>query len=102
MASSFTEDEIAAIAALANVELEPGEVELFSRQFREFLAYAEAVLQVDTTGIPPTANIVASPAAGRADEARPSLPIEDTLANAPEADRTLLEGGFFKVPRVLG
>jgi aspartyl-tRNA(Asn)/glutamyl-tRNA(Gln) amidotransferase subunit C len=100
MASAFTRDEVAALAALAQLELSPEEIELFARHLHDFLAYAETVQQIDTTGVPPTASVV-SQGTDREDAVRPSLDIEDTLANAPDADRTQLEGGFFKVPRVL-
>jgi Asp-tRNA(Asn)/Glu-tRNA(Gln) amidotransferase C subunit len=35
----------------------------------------------------------------RADEPRPSLPVADALANAPDAAR---DAGLFRVPRVIG
>jgi aspartyl-tRNA(Asn)/glutamyl-tRNA(Gln) amidotransferase subunit C len=98
MPSSFTRDDIARIAALANLELEPGEVDLFARQLAEILAYAEQVQLVDTSGIPPTAAVGARHRADRGDDVRPSLPVEAVLANAPDADS---EAGLFKVPRVL-
>jgi aspartyl-tRNA(Asn)/glutamyl-tRNA(Gln) amidotransferase subunit C len=99
MASGFTRDEVAAIAALANLELDATEIDLFARQLGEILAYADQVRQVDTTGVPPTASVVARLAADRPDEVRPSLDREEALANAPDA---ALEAGFFKVPRVIG
>jgi aspartyl-tRNA(Asn)/glutamyl-tRNA(Gln) amidotransferase subunit C len=98
MPSTFTGDDIAGIAALANLELNPGEVELFARQLSEILAYAEHVQQVDTSGIPPTAAGVTRHTADREDIASLSLPLEEALANAPDP---AVEVGLFKVPRVL-
>ena len=49
---------MAAIAALANLELDPSEIELFARQLGDILAYADEVQQIDTTGVPPTTSVV--------------------------------------------
>ena len=99
MPSGFTRDEVAAIAALAHLELAPSELDLFTRQLGDVLAYAAEVQQIDTTGIPPTASVVTRHAADRADEVRPSLDRTEALANAPDAS---VEAGLFKVPQVMG
>jgi len=52
--------------------------------------------------VPPTATVGRTLEPDRVDEVRPSLDIEDTLANAPDGDHSQLHGGFFKVPRVIG
>jgi aspartyl-tRNA(Asn)/glutamyl-tRNA(Gln) amidotransferase subunit C len=97
MPPPFTRDDVAAIAALANLELDPDELDLFARQLGEILAYADQVQQVDTTGVPATAAVITPHSADRADEVRPSLPIADALANAPDAAH---DSGLFRVPRV--
>jgi aspartyl-tRNA(Asn)/glutamyl-tRNA(Gln) amidotransferase subunit C len=102
MPAELTRDDVLRIAALANLHLEPSEIDLFVRQLGDILAYADEVRRVDTTDVPPTAGVVARHASDRADELHPCLDITDTLANAPDADRSRLEGGFFKVPRVIG
>ena len=99
MAVEFTRDQIAAIAALAHLELDASETDLFARQLGDILAYAEVVQQIDTTGVPPTASVGARHAADRADEARPGLDRDDALDAAPDP---ALDAGFFKVPRVIG
>jgi aspartyl-tRNA(Asn)/glutamyl-tRNA(Gln) amidotransferase subunit C len=99
MPAGFTADQIAAIAALANLELSESERDLFARQLGEILAYAEIVQQIDTTGVPPTASVVSRHAADRADEVAASLDRDEVLAAAPDA---ALDAGFFKVPRVIG
>ena len=98
MPAAFTRDHIAAIAALAHLELDTTEMDLFARQLGEILAYAEVVQQIDTTGVPPTASLVSAAAADRADEVRPSLDRDEALAAAPDA---ALDAGFFRVPRVI-
>jgi aspartyl-tRNA(Asn)/glutamyl-tRNA(Gln) amidotransferase subunit C len=99
MPSEFSREQVEAIAALANLELDPGEAELFARQLGEILAYADEVRNADTTGVPPTAAVVTRHAADRPDVAGPCLDRNDALANAPDPAP---EAGLFKVPRVLG
>ena len=99
MPAGFTRDQIADLAALANLELDSSETDLFARQLGDILAYADEVQQIDTTGVPPTASVVSGHAADRADQTRASLPREEALANAPDPAR---DAGFFRVPRVIG
>jgi aspartyl-tRNA(Asn)/glutamyl-tRNA(Gln) amidotransferase subunit C len=99
MAAEFTREQIEAVAALAELELDPSEIELFARQLDEILSYARRIQQLDTTDIPPTAHAARRHTAERDDLVKPSLPIGDVLANAPDA---LPEPGLFRVPRVIG
>jgi aspartyl-tRNA(Asn)/glutamyl-tRNA(Gln) amidotransferase subunit C len=99
---AFTREQVLAVAALANLELEADEVEMFARQLGDVLAHAEELRQVDTTSVSPTAYGVAQQTVDRPDVVVPSLPIADALANAPEREQLPRDGGFFKVPRVIG
>jgi aspartyl-tRNA(Asn)/glutamyl-tRNA(Gln) amidotransferase subunit C len=99
MSSGFTREQVSAIAALAHLELDSAELDLFARQLGDILTAAEAVQAVDTTGVPPTASTVTRHASDRADEVGPCLDRDEALANAPDAS---LEAGLFKVPRVIG
>ena len=101
---SLTRAQVEAVAALANLELEPAEIELFARQLGDVLTHVDDLQQVDTTGVSPTTSSYGVSPSGveRPDEVRPSLAIADVLANAPEADKAPRDGGFFKVPKVIG
>jgi len=88
-----------AIAALAHLELDASEIDLFARQLGDILAYAEVVQQIDTTGVPPTASLVSRHVADRRDAIGPSLDRAEALGSAPDA---ALDAGLFKVPRVMG
>jgi len=99
MPAAFTPDQITAIAALAHLELDAAEIELFARQLGAILAYAEVVQQIDTTGVPPTASVVGGEPADRADEVKASLDRDEVLAAAPDASAI---AGFFRVPKVIG
>lgn len=98
MSVQLTAAQVEAIAALAQLELEGGEAELFCHQLTEFLGYAEEVQKVDTAGIAPTASVVTGEASARPDEVEPSLDRELALAAAPDPS----PAGFFRVPRVIG
>jgi aspartyl-tRNA(Asn)/glutamyl-tRNA(Gln) amidotransferase subunit C len=99
MPARFSSDQVAAIAALANLELDASEIELFARQLGDILAHADEVQRVDTTGVPPTASVVTCHVSDRPDEVRPSIDRREALANAPDP---ALDAGFFKVPRIIG
>jgi aspartyl-tRNA(Asn)/glutamyl-tRNA(Gln) amidotransferase subunit C len=91
--------DVERIASLAHLELTDEEKELFTRQLAEILAYAEQIQRLDTSGVPATAHVHAQIRAERDDVLKPSLPVADAIANAPEAAR---DAGLFKVPRVIG
>ena len=93
---ALTRERVAAIAALANLELEPSELDLFAKQLAEILAYAEEIQTADTTGIEPTAAVVTRHTADRDDAVAPSLDLDAALGNAPESSAP-----FFRVPRVI-
>jgi len=97
-ASRFERQQVERIAALANLELDEADLDLFARQLGEILAYASEVQQVDTSDVPPTSHVVTRHTAERPDELRPCLDIAEVLANAPDADK---DAGLFKVPRVI-
>ena len=60
---------------------------------------AEQVQAIDTGGVPATSHVNAGQRAEREDAARPSLPVDAALANAPDPAP---EAGLFRVPRVIG
>jgi aspartyl-tRNA(Asn)/glutamyl-tRNA(Gln) amidotransferase subunit C len=99
MPAEFTRADVQAIAALANLELDDQELDLFTRQLGDILAYAHQVQQIDTAGVPPTASVVTRHLAERPDEPRPSLDRTDALSNAPDTDP---DRRLFRVPRVIG
>ena len=99
MSSTLAPEEVERIARLARLALTADERELFARQLTGILQYAEQLREVDTTGVAPTSHPLALSAPLRDDETRPSLPRDEALKRAPDAD---VAAGLFKVPRVLG
>ena len=84
------------VARLAQLTLSDQEKELFREQLSSILEYAQRLQQLDTSAIPPTATVLPLENVMRDDQVRPSLPLADVLANAPNT-----EDGYFRVPVVL-
>jgi aspartyl-tRNA(Asn)/glutamyl-tRNA(Gln) amidotransferase subunit C len=88
--------EVEHIAELVKLALTEEEEEVFARQLSSILEHFQALQALDTTGIPPTAQVITLRNVMRADEITPSLSPEEALVNAPQAEK-----GYFKVPTVL-
>jgi aspartyl-tRNA(Asn)/glutamyl-tRNA(Gln) amidotransferase subunit C len=99
MPSELTRDQVAAIAALANLALEPQELELFAAQLGHVLDAVNTLAELDTTGVPPTASIVTRHPVDRADELLPCLEREIAVDAAPDPSA---DAAYFRVPRVIG
>ncbi len=93
----LSREEVLHIARLARLGLDETEIDRFSKQLSNLLEHFQVLQQVDTTGVPPTAQSMTLQNVIRGDEAQASLPIDQILANAPQK-----EGDFFRVRAVLG
>jgi len=103
-----SEKDVLYVADLANLELTPEERARMLRDLNSILEYVDRLNQLDTTGVPPMAQVsdrYSAPEkkgtakfeyAMRADELGECLDRKLALANAPESD-----GAFFKVPKVI-
>jgi len=92
----ISREEVLHIARLARLGLTESEVEKLSEQLSNIIENFEVLKKVDTMDVPPTAQSIALQNVFKKDEARPSLPPEEILTNAPKK-----EGGFFRVRAVL-
>jgi aspartyl-tRNA(Asn)/glutamyl-tRNA(Gln) amidotransferase subunit C len=92
----LSREEVLHIARLARVGLADSEIDRLSEQLSHLLENFEVLQQVDTSGVPPTAQSVALQSVVRDDEVAPSLPANEILANAPRR-----EGDCFRVRAVL-
>jgi aspartyl-tRNA(Asn)/glutamyl-tRNA(Gln) amidotransferase subunit C len=99
MPASLTIADVERVAELAQLELTPEEKTLFTRQLADILQYAEQIQSLDTRDVPATAHVRVEDDSERADEPKPSLSVDDALANAPDG---ALDAGLFRVPRVIG
>ena len=88
--------EVEHIANLARLELTEDEIEQLESDLSQILEYVDQLNELDTTEVPPTSHVVGEGDVLREDVTRPSLPPEDVLSNAPQA-----EEGYFRVHAVL-
>ena len=107
-----TEQDVAYVAELANLDLTDQERVAMLRDLNSILDYMDRLNELDTRDVPPMAQVSERSAA---DEAKPgserfryplradiveglrkSLPHGEALANAPDADEE-----FFRVPKVI-
>lgn len=85
------------VAALARLGLTDDEKQRMSEQLSSILDHISALDRLDTSAIPPTAQVIALANVMRDDVVRESLPREAILRNTPRTD-----GRFIVVQAVLG
>lgn len=93
---AISRDEVEHVARLARLGLTDEEQARLQQQLSQILGAMQAIDRLDTSAIPPTAQVIPRHTVMREDVVRPSLPVEDVLRNAPRR-----EGDFIKVPPVL-
>jgi aspartyl-tRNA(Asn)/glutamyl-tRNA(Gln) amidotransferase subunit C len=80
---SLTRTEVQYIAELAKLQLTEAEEALYQEQLSDILNYIQRLNTLDTGAIPPTATVLPLRSVMRDDVPRPSLPVDEVLANAP-------------------
>lgn len=93
---ALTADEVRYIAKLARVALTDSEVERLGGELSTILDHFQVLNDIDTAGVPPTAQSFDLHNVERPDETRPSFDLEAVLFNAPRR-----EDGYFRVRGVL-
>ena len=94
---ALTIADVEHVAALARLGLSDAEKERLRDQLSSILEHIDALSEVDTDAIPPTASVIPLSNVLRDDVAQPSLPRDLVLSNAPRQP-----DGFFEVDAVLG
>ncbi len=84
------------VAHLARLSLTPEEERLFADQLGHVLEHMAQLEQLDVSQVEPTAHAVPQVNITRPDQARPSLPHEDAMRNAPAQ-----ANGLFVVPKII-
>ena len=92
----ISKTEVAYVAHLARLSFSDEETEKFTSQLNDILLYMDKLNEVDTAGIAPMTHAIAQKNAFRADRVVESLPVEESLANAPES-----RANCFQVPKVI-
>ena len=90
---AISRDDVLHVAGLARLDLSEDEIERFREQLNAILEAVGKVAELDLSDVEPTAHPLDLVNAWAEDEPRPSLSVEEALANAPGR-----EGDFFRVP----
>jgi aspartyl-tRNA(Asn)/glutamyl-tRNA(Gln) amidotransferase subunit C len=97
---SISKEEVLKIAELARLHFEEEELVAFTSRFQYLLDYIEKLKEVDVQDIEPTSHVTLTKEFEkhifREDTIEPSLPVEESLANAPDPG-----DGHFRVPKVI-
>ena len=88
---SITRADVQHIAELAKLRLTEAEVTRYQEQLAAILDYAQRLNALDTDHISPTATVLPLRSVMRDDVARPSLPVDEMLANAPSCVENAFE-----------
>lgn len=81
--SSAPQLDIDHVAQLARLALTAEEKAIFSQQLGSVLHHIEQLSKVDVSGVEPSAHAFAVQNVWQADVARPGLPVDQALRNAP-------------------
>jgi aspartyl-tRNA(Asn)/glutamyl-tRNA(Gln) amidotransferase subunit C len=91
--ANISRDELLHVARLARLDLPEEELQRLGAQLNDILAAVSKVSELDLSDVPATSHPLDVVNVWAADEPRPSLPVVEALANAPER-----ESDYFKVP----
>jgi aspartyl-tRNA(Asn)/glutamyl-tRNA(Gln) amidotransferase subunit C len=97
MASPLRREDVAKVAKLARLSLSDDELDMFTEQLGQILEHANDIAALKLNDVVPTAHPFGLINVVREDVIEPSLPREELLAMAPDA-----EDGRFAVPRIMG
>lgn len=87
---ALSREEVEHLAKLARLGLSDSDVVKFQEQLSVILDHFDVLRQIDTEGVPPTAHTLPLENVVDEDQARPSLPTDAVLANAPNREEDLL------------
>jgi aspartyl-tRNA(Asn)/glutamyl-tRNA(Gln) amidotransferase subunit C len=90
---AISREEVLHVAKLAQLALTDDEIERLTGELGKILDAVGVVAELDLADVSPTSHPLDLVNVWGEDVSRPSLPLEDVLANAPEA-----EDALFRVP----
>ncbi len=93
---SITREDVEHVARLARLRFQEHEMEQMTKELGSILKYMDQLREVDTTGVEPTTHAIELFNVFREDEVRPSMDVEEVLANAPSR-----KGDTFRVPKII-
>ena len=95
--ATLSRADVEHVAFLARLGLTDAELDRLEGELNHILDQYAILARLDTTTIPPTAQVIELDSILRSDAVGQSLPVEAVLGNAPAT-----EDGFVVVPRILG
>ncbi|WP_404330825.1 Asp-tRNA(Asn)/Glu-tRNA(Gln) amidotransferase subunit GatC [Mesobacillus maritimus] len=94
--SRISTDQVKHVAHLARLAITEEEASRFTQQLDKIITYAEQLNEVDTENVEPTSHVLEIKNVMREDVAKPGLPNEEVLKNAPDH-----QDGQIKVPPII-
>lgn len=92
----LSKEEIEHVALLARLQLSEEEKERLTGHLNQIMVHFEKLQELDTSEVEPTSHSIPVENVFREDVTGPSLPVEEVIANAPEA-----RDDQFVVPQVV-
>lgn len=92
----ITREQVKPIAHLARLEFSDQELDAFTGQMNDILAYFDKLQEVDTSSVEPTSHAIAVRNVLREDRVHICLAQPSSLANAPDP-----ASGLFRVPKII-
>lgn len=93
---AITIQDVEHIAKLARLRLTEEEKLRFQKELGKIIEYFDQLKKLNTEGVPPTTHVVPLENVLREDVVKPSLPVDEALANAPDRKEN-----YFRVPKVV-
>jgi aspartyl-tRNA(Asn)/glutamyl-tRNA(Gln) amidotransferase subunit C len=94
--SRISADQVKHVAHLARLAITEDEATRFTQQLDKIITYAEQLNELDTENVEPTSHVLEIKNVMREDNAKPGLPNEQVLKNAPDH-----QDGQIKVPPII-
>jgi aspartyl-tRNA(Asn)/glutamyl-tRNA(Gln) amidotransferase subunit C len=92
---ALSAEDVAHVAKLARLALEPDELERYTGQLAQILAHAQDIAVLDLDSVEPTSHPLPVVNVLRPDEPRPGLDRDEVLRAAPS-----VEDNRFRVPKI--
>lgn len=94
--SRISAEQVKHVAHLARLAVTEEEANRLTQQLDKIITYAEQLNELDTENVEPTSHVLEIKNVMREDKAKPGLPNEEVLKNAPDH-----QDGQIKVPPIM-
>jgi len=94
--SRISKEDVKHVAHLARLAVTEEETEQMTKELDAIITFAELLNEVDTTNVQPTTHVLNMVSVLREDKAKPGLPVEEVIKNAPDH-----EDGLIRVPSII-